>query len=140
MSGVIVFILRILAVASLYSFLGWAIYTLWRQLQQKGSETTVSPAPEITLSVEEPEVIQQSFTIPEITLGREPICDLTIRNDTVSTYHARLRYRQKQWWVEDLQSTNGTFLNNERIYTPTVIISDEVIKLGKVAINISIQS
>lgn len=139
MSGIIVFILRLLLVASLYSFLIWAIYTLWRQLQLKSSEIVDIPAPEITLSMDGPEEIRQSFTNVEITLGREPTCDFTIANDIVSSYHARLRYSQKQWWIEDLQSTNGTFLDNERIYTPTVIVSGEELKLGKIKIQISIQ-
>jgi pSer/pThr/pTyr-binding forkhead associated (FHA) protein len=140
MSGILVFILRLILVASLYSFLIWAIYTLWRQLQLKGSEVIDFAVPEITLSIHDPEEIRKSFTNPEITLGRESICDFTVANDIVSSYHARLRYAQKQWWVEDLQSTNGTFLNYERIYTPTVIVSGEELKLGKIKIQISIQS
>ncbi|MCJ7623463.1 MAG: FHA domain-containing protein [Anaerolineaceae bacterium] len=140
MSGILVFILRLILVASLYAFLTWAIYTLWRTLHLSSSEIVDSQAPEITLSMDDPEETRQSFTNTEVTIGRESSCDFTIPNDVVSSHHARLRFSQKQWWIEDLQSTNGTFLNNERIYTPTVIMSGEELMLGKIKIQINIKT
>ena len=52
--------------------------------------------------------IVKNFTQPEITLGRDPGCDIPLIDDTVSTRHAQLTYHHNQWWLEDLSSTNGT--------------------------------
>jgi hypothetical protein len=53
--------------------------------------------------------------LPETTLGAVPGNDLVIADRYVSSHHARLRWDGVSWWVEDLNSRNGTFLNNERI-------------------------
>ncbi len=86
-------------------------------------------------SGEEPRI----FVQPELTVGREASCDLVIPDDTISSHHARFRYHHGQWWLEDLQSTNGTFLNNERMYTPMVIVTGDEITLGKISLQIEIK-
>jgi pSer/pThr/pTyr-binding forkhead associated (FHA) protein len=49
-----------------------------------------------------------------LKVGRKDDNDLILRNDTfVSRYHAHLTWRDDGWWLEDLKSTNGTFLENE---------------------------
>ena len=47
---------------------------------------------------------------PEITIGRSPNTDIQIDNLTVSKQHARLIEQKDQYALEDLNSTNGTFL------------------------------
>jgi pSer/pThr/pTyr-binding forkhead associated (FHA) protein len=59
-------------------------------------------------------------------------------DDTVSARHARLSYHHNQWWVEDLQSRNGTYLNDERVSVPTVIVSGDELRYGQVATLIEI--
>jgi pSer/pThr/pTyr-binding forkhead associated (FHA) protein len=89
--------------------------------------------PSLTLSmVEMGDEKSAVFNIPEITLGRDTGCDYPIINETVSARHARLSFHHKQWWVEDLQSTNGTFLNDERVSIATVIISGDELRCGKI--------
>ncbi len=49
-----------------------------------------------------------------ITLGRRDDNDVCLRNDTFSSrYHARLCLRGQSWWLEDLNSKNGTFVEEE---------------------------
>jgi hypothetical protein len=139
MSGVIFLILRLLLALALYAFLGWSIYILWNELQLKSSAAVVHSVPEITLAAMDLDNLLQSFAIPEITLGRDSTCTFIIPDETISSNHARLSYHNSQWWVEDLQSTNGTFLNEERLYTPTVVIDGDEIKLGKICLQISIK-
>ena len=76
------------------------------------------------------ETITQQFTTPEIIIGRDPSCELIVSDEMVSARHARLSYHNNQWWVEDLQSTNGTFLNDERVYTATVLIEGDELHCG----------
>ena len=59
-----------------------------------------------------------------LKVGRKEDNDLILRNDTfVSRYHAHLLWRDDGWWLEDLQSTNGTFLENQ-----ADIFSDEQVQ------------
>jgi FHA domain len=52
----------------------------------------------------------------ELTVGRSPGCGVPMPDDIyTSTVHARLFRRNDQLWVEDLGSTNGTYVNSERI-------------------------
>ncbi len=48
-----------------------------------------------------------------LNIGRRDENDVCLRNDTfVSRQHARLHWRDERWWLEDCDSTNGTFLEN----------------------------
>lgn len=48
-----------------------------------------------------------------VSIGRLDSCDLRITTDTfVSREHARVHWRDRQWWLEDLSSRNGTYLLN----------------------------
>jgi hypothetical protein len=140
MSGIVILILRIVLVASLYAFLGWAIYTIWRDLRAQGNLLTTPRVPSLSLTplVGEPDGMQ-TFSTPEILIGRSLASELPITNDTVSSRHARLSYHHNQWWLEDLNSTNGTFLNDERVSTPTVIASGDELRVGQVSLLIAIQ-
>ncbi len=79
------------------------------------------------------------FEIPEIILGRDPTCTLNVDDQTISARHAKLSYHQSQWWVKDLGSTNGTFLNQERIEEQQVITSGDILQFGKIEYEIRIQ-
>lgn len=137
MSGIVVLILRILLVALLFSFLGWALFTIWRDLR---IQSQLLSSPHIPpLEILQPEVENaQSFTIPEVIIGRSDHSNFPIANETVSARHARLSYHHKQWWVEDMNSTNGTYLNDERLSVPTVIVEGDELRCGQVSLLIKI--
>ena len=71
-------------------------------------------------------------------MGREPACDFPINDQTVSSRHARLSFHQNQWWLEDMASTNGTYLNGEAVTTAVVITHGDALRLGQVGVMISI--
>ena len=126
MIAVLVLILRYALTVVLYAFLGWVIYTLWRDLRFQSQVVTTQKVPPITLAFEaDVEGTQRVFTKPEVVIGRDSDCDFQITDEAASSRHARLTYRYLQWWVEDLQSTNGTFLNDQRVETSTVIIKGD---------------
>jgi hypothetical protein len=54
-------------------------------------------------------------TRAELVIGRHPDCDVAVSDSTVSRHHARLRFRDGHWTVEDLDSRNGTSLNGRRV-------------------------
>jgi eukaryotic-like serine/threonine-protein kinase len=64
------------------------------------------------------------------TIGRINGNDLVISERTVSRRHARLWFSDGRWYLEDLQSANGTLVNNTRIYQPVVLNDNDVINFG----------
>lgn len=141
MTGIVVLILRILAVITLYAFLGWALITLWRELQLASSQLTPPQFPFISITPMDFEDLQaREYRVSEVIIGRDEGCEYSIPDETVSSRHTRLSYHHNQWWLEDLLSKNGTFLNDERIYTSTVIISGDEIRCGKVNLRITIKN
>ena len=55
---------------------------------------------------------------------------LVIRDDYTSTHHARLLLWNDEWMIQDLDSTNGTFLDGRRVTVPTQVPLDTPIKIG----------
>ncbi|GAA1149045.1 FHA domain-containing protein FhaB/FipA [Ornithinicoccus hortensis] len=67
-----------------------------------------------------------------LLIGRNPECSLVLTDDFASGRHLRLYPGEAgSWYAEDLGSTNGTFLNNQRITTPTVIEPGSQIRIGQ---------
>ena len=67
---------------------------------------------------------------PEIIIGRSPNTDIQIDNLAVSKRHAKLVKQNDQYTVEDLNSTNGTFLNDEMI-TRAILKHNDIVTVGK---------
>jgi len=65
-----------------------------------------------------------------LTIGRSSESGLVIRDDYTSTHHARLVLWGDEWVVQDLDSTNGTFLNGNRVHAPTPVPLNTPIKIG----------
>ena len=132
LASVIVLILRILFLIVLFTFLGWTIYTIWRDLRFKSLSVQLQKVPALTL-IDRSGVIENnknSYEISEVTIGRDPGNTISIDDTTVSNRHAVLNYRNGHWWIEDLLSTNGTFLNDEKITAPTILISGDDLHIG----------
>lgn len=139
MSGIFLLILRILLAVALYGFLGFAFYILIRDLKQQGELLVARQPPPLTLTKTVPEIEKsQRYIKPVIILGREPGCDFSLDDQTVSSRHARLAYRKQQWWLEDMASTNGTFLNGDVVTTSVVITHGDELRLGNIGVRIEI--
>ncbi len=131
MTATLLFVIRMIIVVSLYVFLGWALLTLWRNLRSQGTIPRQATNTYIALDLTDGDrQIHKSFTAHEIFIGRHPANDLQLESDTVSSKHALLRYQQNQWWLEDLSSKNGTFINKIRVSSPVVITIGDKIRLG----------
>lgn len=64
-------------------------------------------------------------------VGARDTCDIVIDEPTVSGEHCRLEFDDGRVFIEDLQSTNGTFINGERIYKKKQIHPDALVTLGR---------
>jgi len=132
MSGSFLLLLRIGMTLSLYAFMGWAFLFLWRNFKIESELLATRKTPPLTLTFTLPNNKSKTkhFRDPEISLGRDPHSEVYLDNETVSAHHARLSYHHGQWWLEDLNSTNGTTLNGEDVNTPTIVIGGDKIHCG----------
>ena len=67
----------------------------------------------------------------QITIGRDPTNSITINDAEISRRHARLTFQGGKYILEDLGSTNGTFVNGQRLAGPRVLKPGEVISFGE---------
>lgn len=141
MAAIIVFVLRFLLALALFAFLMWALYTLYQQLRFQHELVASQSLPTLTITMvdADPPNVRQ-FKVQEIIIGRDPACQYHLANELVSAQHARVSFHHNQWWVEDLHSTNGTFLNGERIFTPTVLVNGDELTCGKVSLQLTFDS
>lgn len=65
-----------------------------------------------------------------LTIGRSGESGLVIRDDYTSTHHARLVLWSDEWVIQDLDSTNGTFLGGVRVTAPTPVPLNTPVKIG----------
>jgi len=125
---------------SLYAFLAWAFITLWRDIKLQGTFLANHNIPPLSLTILRDELSPQvrNFARSEVTIGRNPACECPLDDETISARHARLSFHHNQWWLEDLNSTNGTLLNQERLSIPTVVISGDEFTCGDTRLTISL--
>ncbi len=139
MPETVLLFLRILFAASLYAFLGWGFLSLWLDLQKEGAMLLGRKIPPILLQPDAGAAEILTFNRAQITIGRHASCDCVLDDDTVSSYHARLYYRHGQWWIEDLDSTNGTSLNHQPVDIPVVLTSRDRLDVGGMEFTVMIQ-
>jgi pSer/pThr/pTyr-binding forkhead associated (FHA) protein len=72
----------------------------------------------------------------QITLGRAPDSTLVIDDDYASSRHARLYPSDDGWIVEDLGSTNGTWIDRTRITSPTVLPPGVPLRIGRTTLQL----
>jgi len=132
--------LRLLLTVSLYVFLAWAFSSLWRDIKLQGALLANRKVPVISLAITTNSSVPkiQRFGQADVTIGRDPACECAVADDTMSARHARLSYHHNQWWLEDLDSTNGTLLNQEKLTLATVVISGDEFRCGKTHVVITL--
>jgi hypothetical protein len=133
--GILLVILRLIMALTLYAFLAWSLLLIWQEVKISGQTRQAAEYPTLVLK---PQIAGdylsiQRFKHTQITIGRHPSCELLLTDETVSSQHARLYYKSNQWWLEDLNSRNGTILNNTPVTIPTVLTSGDEIRCGDVS-------
>ena len=72
----------------------------------------------------------------QITIGRANDATLVLSDDYASSRHARLFPQDGQWIVEDLGSTNGTYLDRQKVTQPTPVPAGVPIRIGKTVLEL----
>ena len=91
------------------------------------------------LTVLEPaEIAGQTYALgDELTVGRAAGCQITLDDTYASQVHARIFTRDDQLYVEDLGSTNGTYLNRRKVSAPMVVSRGDQIQIGSTVMEVS---
>jgi len=76
------------------------------------------------------------LTDQQITIGRANDATLVLNDDYASSRHARLFPQDGQWIVEDLGSTNGTYLDRQKVTQPTPVPPGVPIRIGKTVLEL----
>lgn len=140
MTAPFVLVLRIGLAIVLYIFLWRVFQTLWQELKQQGTLLSSQKKPGIHLDakMENGKEFRYHFWQPNVVIGRGSQCDISLMDEALSASHARVSFHHGQWWLEDLGSTNGTFLNKDQIAVPTVIITGDQFKCGNTIFSLRI--
>ena len=64
------------------------------------------------------------------TIGRDVACELRVEDTYASQQHARIFGKDGGWYVEDLGSTNGTFVNEQRLVAPALLQPGDRVRVG----------
>nr|WP_308428460.1 FHA domain-containing protein [Nocardiopsis terrae] len=77
-----------------------------------------------------------NLTAQPVLIGRAPDSTLVITDDYASGRHARVYSENGRWFVEDLNSTNGTYLGQQKLNRPQPITVGQPIRIGKTVLEL----
>lgn len=97
---------------------------------RKGAPAALGSASRLVITSGPKSGLELPLGTEPMTIGRSSECGLVIRDDYTSSQHARLIVQDGTWSIQDLDSTNGTFLNDKRVTGSTPITIGATIKVG----------
>lgn len=128
---VVLFLLRLLSAALLLAFLVALVWLVRRDLQQATPAGAQSQRAGTALLLGADGAVTSRFALRAVTsIGRIPGNTIVLDAGYVSAEHALLTLRDGRWWLEDLQSRNGTRLNNTRVTGVTRVSDGDIIAIG----------
>jgi pSer/pThr/pTyr-binding forkhead associated (FHA) protein len=71
-----------------------------------------------------------------LQIGRASTCDIRPSDNYISQLHAKISDRNGSWVIEDLGSTNGTYLNQRKVTVPTELAPGDRIRVGKTVLEV----
>jgi pSer/pThr/pTyr-binding forkhead associated (FHA) protein len=104
----------------------------------RGRHPGYAPGVQLTLSLKGQRVQTYRFDKPEITVGRDPYCDVFVDNPGVSRQHFKINYGDTgEFRVTDSGSSNGTYLNDRPVKVGTLRDGD-ILQFGKYSMLVNI--
>lgn len=138
-------LLRVLFIFLLYFFLYQVVRVTSRELIALASVTSPPGRPTVPATGRlvvvdggESDLLPGSvFALePTTIVGRHPDCTLELNEPFVSAEHAELANDNGRWWVRDLDSTNGTFVNGNAVRVPTGVKPGDIVQFGRVKLQL----
>jgi pSer/pThr/pTyr-binding forkhead associated (FHA) protein len=144
-------VLKVLFLALLYFFVYRALHSVvvgWRGGSGRPVPATARPAARVPRkpSVKAPRSVavvdERGSKVKTLQLngtlqiGRADACQIKLPDTYVSSFHARIYRQDGGWYVEDLGSTNGTYLNQKRVTSPAELRAGDRVKVGKTTLEL----
>ena len=151
MSPFVLAVLKYALLALLYFFVFRAIRAVAQDVRgraparQRGPEAAPARAPrgrggktptELVVKEESGRKLGSFKLRDQLQVGRAEACHVRIDDRYSSQFHARLYPKNGAWYVEDLGSTNGTYLNRQRVQGPAEVHAGDVIRIGKTTLEL----
>lgn len=145
-------VLKLCLLALLYLFFLRVLRAVWVEVKGPalagGPKAAPAPAPKERHRrrrtptqlriVAPPELVGLRFDLTdEFTLGRAAGCQVTLDDTYASQIHARVFHRDGQYYVEDLGSTNGTWLNRAKVTGPLELQHGDQIQIGNTVLEVA---
>jgi pSer/pThr/pTyr-binding forkhead associated (FHA) protein len=142
-------ILKFLFLALLYLFIARAIRVIYLDLVgprvPRSSAPASVPAPrkrraqprELLVTEQEGSPRSYPMSAEPLTIGRAESCQVILGDTYVSQMHARVYPKDGEWLVEDLGSTNGTYVNGQRIAEVTRLRKGDRVQFGNTVAEIT---
>ncbi|MBA3280630.1 MAG: FHA domain-containing protein [Acidimicrobiia bacterium] len=144
-------ILKLCLLALLYLFFLRVLRAVWTEIRgpktveasprraQKEAKRVERKASPVQLTIVEPNALKgRRYPLAdELTVGRAAGCQVTIDDTYASQLHARVFSRDGQLFVEDLGSTNGTFLNRNKVQGPQVMRRGDRLQVGNTVMELA---
>ncbi|HEX5940552.1 MAG TPA: FHA domain-containing protein [Dehalococcoidia bacterium] len=135
---VTILVVRFAVLGIVFLFLFTVLRTQWRELTRARPIRAGSATQESAILY----VVQPGKTglrsgdpfelEPSTTIGRVEGNNVVLDEETVSSRHAAVEFHDGRWWIRDLGSTNGTFLNNEAVDGQGQLEPGDLIQVGGV--------
>ena len=132
--------LKLILLALVYLFFGRVLWAVWSEVRtpvaaqgrEKGRRRPGVKGVPTFVVIEPKQRRGQTFTLSSaLTVGRVDDNDVIITDDSfVSSHHARIEIRPDSVWVVDLKSTNGTFVNGQRVADARSVRKGDRIQVG----------
>lgn len=122
--SLVLFLLKWILLGLVYMFLGLVLVGVTREMRLRVPQAASSSVSAVSIgrlrviqAGSDPELAQGAVIAlrPDTQIGAKRGNAIILRDRFVSANHARLRWDGVSWWVEDLKSTNGTFVNQKRV-------------------------
>ncbi|MEW8956756.1 FHA domain-containing protein [Clostridium sp.] len=141
MNKILSFAFTAIFIVILYSIIIFSLRIMAKDVRNGGKKKRLKKA-SLGLEVMSPgenNTLKAGAVIPingEITIGRRNDNSIILSDQYVSGYHAKIYLRNNQCIIEDLRSTNGTFINGEDVRGKRYIEEGDKIKIGSVVFKI----
>jgi pSer/pThr/pTyr-binding forkhead associated (FHA) protein len=141
-------ILKFLFLALLYLFIARAIRVIYLDLVgprvPRAASQASTPAPrrkraqprELVVTEDGGQPRTYPMASEQLQIGRAETCEVILQDTYVSQMHARVFPKDGEWYVEDLGSTNGTYLNRAKVAQPSPVGAGDEIRIGKTSLEV----
>jgi FHA domain-containing protein len=128
-----IWVIRLLFLGLLYLFLWSVVRVLLRDLRAAAREPARELGRLVVLASPSGEPpVGSAFRLDAVTtLGRDVNNSVVLEDDFVSASHAALTYRGRAWYLEDFESTNGTFVNGSQVSGLVAVAFGDELQLGQ---------